>query len=187
MTQKDYCAAIAQHYEQEWSTPMAEVPFTRGPIDELPRDFGILVSPPHHRRTMWTYATKCLSQRDDTVALELHMFSAHRDDDTLAELLVACSHYHRTGRGLDLGHTVNFGRPWIEGARCDHGLISLPYLDGPSLEWLDLNGKKVRFLWVIPITMSEAVFARDNGVDRLEERLEAAQINYLSPQRPHVA
>lgn len=46
------------------------------------------------------------------------------------------AHFHRTGSALGLGHTVNFGRPWLPGSSCTHGLVSLPYLFGPELEWL---------------------------------------------------
>jgi hypothetical protein len=113
------------------------------------------------------------------------MFSA-TEDDSIAKLLTATAHYHRTGRQLDLGHTVNFGRPWTENSSCDHGLISLPYLDGPALEWLDLGDRKIRFLWIIPVTSAEARFAKDHGVDCLEERLEAAHFNYLDGERPSV-
>ena len=88
---------------------------------------------------MWTYATICMSQPDDADCLELHMF-APKLNDRMAELLVATAHYHRTGQSLGLGHSVNFGMPWWDGSSCDRGLISLPYLDGPKLEWLEIKG-----------------------------------------------
>jgi hypothetical protein len=50
--------------------------------------------------------------------------------------VTAIAHFHRTGSALGLGHTVNFGRPWLPTSSCTHGLGSLPYLDGPDLEWL---------------------------------------------------
>jgi hypothetical protein len=83
-----------------------------------------------------------------------------------------------------LGHTVNFGRSFLPGATCTHGLISLPYLDGPRLEWLERP--RVRFLWLIPVTWQEVAFKIRNGLDALEERLEAAGFDYLDPQRASV-
>ena len=135
---------------------------------------------------MWTYATKCMSQAEDHDPIELHMFAPTSNDDIIAELLVATAYYHRIDCKLGLGDTVNFGRSWIDGSSCDYGLISLPYLDGPSLEWFDFDGTKIRFLWLIPVTSAEVQFKIMHGVDRLEDLLEKARFNYLDPLRPSV-
>jgi hypothetical protein len=104
----------------------------------------------------------------------------------IAELLVVTAHDHRTGKRLALGDTVNFGRPWVLGSLCDHGLISLPYLDGPTLKWLTINGDETRFLWLIPITKLEVEFARENSLEALESRFQKQRFNYLDPQRQPV-
>jgi hypothetical protein len=114
------------------------------------------------------------------------MFASDRCDE-LAELLVATSHYHRTGAKLGLGDTVNFGRAWLPGSLCDHGLLSLPYLDGPTLEWLRVDGDQTRFLWLIPITKEEVEFSRKNGLEALEARFQKLRFNYLDPKRQSVA
>jgi hypothetical protein len=126
-----------------------------------------------------------MSQPEDKKRLELHMFSAELHDD-IAELLVATAHYHRTGASLGLGHTVNFGRPWLPGSLCDHGLISLPYLDGPNLEFLEESGSETRFLWLIPVTKAEVEFARTDGLEALESRFQKLRFNYLDPKRQSV-
>jgi hypothetical protein len=102
----------------------------------------------------------------------------------MIELLTIVAHYHRTGRPLGLGHTVNFGEPWLSGSACTRGLISLPYLDGEELEWLD--EPRVRFLWLIPITEAEVAFKIQHGLDALEERFEEAAFDYLDPLRASV-
>jgi len=81
---------------------------------------------------------------------------------------------------------VNFGKSWIEDSPCQHGLISLPYLDGPSLENLQLDGAFVRFLWIVPITGEELEFKKASGLEALESRFEKAEFNYLNPYRPSV-
>lgn len=65
-----------------------------------------------------------------------------------------------TGNTLGLGHTVNFGDPWYIGSKCEYGLISLLYLDGPNLEWLRADSKDVRFLWLISITKDEVQYKK---------------------------
>lgn len=115
--------------------------FKEGPAWQLPPGFRVLVFRPNERRKMWTYASCGMSQQSDAVPLELHLFSPVQTD-LHVELLTAIAHYHVTGEYLDLGHTVNFGRGWLPGSQC---LISLPYLDGPTLEWYEQSSRRIRF------------------------------------------
>jgi len=127
-----------------------------------------------------------MSQPEDQERLEVHML-CHPDwlnKLEIAEILTAVAHYHRTGSPLGIGHSVNFGRPWISRSACTHGLLSLPYLDGPTLEWL--AEPSVRFLWLIPITPGEVLFKKEHGLEALEERFESERFNFLDPLRPSV-
>jgi hypothetical protein len=54
---------------------------------------------------------------------------------------------------------VNLGEPWLPGSACDHGLISLPYPWGPELE---------------------------DGLAALEERFQAARLDFTNPGRASV-
>ncbi len=105
----------------------------------------------------------------------------------IVELLAVTAHYHRTGHALDLGHTVNFGRPWMPGSSCDYGLLSLPYLDGPSLEHYKITEREsVRFLWLIPITPLELKYKQRLGLEALEEAFEKSRFDYSDPKRVSV-
>lgn len=184
MIQITYQQAIQNHYARNWSAPTDAVRWNRGPVDELPEDFRVLVIPRPPKMT--AYATRCMSQPTDKERLEIHLLTrtgpAHQSD--LIEVLTAVAHYHRTGRALGLGHSVNFGRPWLAGSTCTHGLISLPYLDGPNLEWL--AEPKVQFLWLIPITEAEMHFKKEYGMEALEQKLEEKQFDFLDPGRASV-
>jgi hypothetical protein len=114
------------------------------------------------------------------------MFSPFASD-LIVELLVATAHYHRTGHTLNLWHTVNFGRPWLEGSACEYGLISLPYLDGPRLEDFRSGTSSVKFYWLIPVTRKEVRLKAEYGVKALEERFELSSFDYVDPMRPSVA
>jgi len=135
---------------------------------------------------MWTYATCCMSQPSDRSPIELHLFSPYASKEVV-ELLVVTAHYHRTAISLNLWHTVNFGRPWLDASSCNHGLVSLPYLDGPVLEDLREDSALIKFYWLIPVTASEVRFKCEEGVQALEQRLEGTNFNYLDPQRESVA
>ena len=134
---------------------------------------------------MWTYATCGMSNQGDATPIELHLFSPSKHIQHV-ELLTVVAHYHLTGEYLDLGHSVNFGRPWMPDSRCDHGLISLPYLDGPLLEWADVGNRKVRFLWLVPITAEERAYKQRYGLEKLESLFEEKSFNYLDAKRESV-
>lgn len=175
-----YVEAIGDHYTRAWSSPLELVRWNRGPANELPAEFGVLVF--QRSPISLAFATRGMSQVSDSERLELHII-ARRDaeSDRVVELLTAVAHYHRTAHHLGLGHTVNFGRPWLPGSKCTFGLISLPYLDGSALEWLD--EPKIRFLWLIPITEAELNFKKTHGVDVLEGKFESAGFDYQDPLR----
>lgn len=180
-----YAEQIRAHYEAQWRSEARSQRWSAGPIHELPDDFEVLAFPPRARR-FWTYATCGMSQPQDGVRIELHLFSPVEAAEHV-ELMTIVAHYHRTGAPLGVGHTVNFGRPWLPTSSCEYGLISLPYLDGPALEHLNTSDGDVRFLWLVPITKSEVEFATKSGLDALERRFEEASFNYLDPMRSPVA
>ena len=136
---------------------------------------------------MWTYATCGMSQPTDSNPVELHLFSPTRTDAHV-ELLTSIAHYHVHGQIIGLGHTVNFGRPWIPGSNCDYGLISRPYLDGPALEEFRSSAFEnlVQCLWLLPITKAERDYKRVHGLEALEQKFEKLRVNYVDPKRPSI-
>ncbi|MBK7400785.1 MAG: suppressor of fused domain protein [Myxococcales bacterium] len=184
MSSITYAQKIEAHYAENWRAPRESLRWGTGPIDELPADFRVLVV--SRSADTVAFATRCMSVAADADRLEIHVLCRPNDvrRTNLPEILTAVAHYHRTGSRLGLGHSVNFGMPWMVGSACTHGVISLPYVDGPKLEWL--AEPPVRFLWMIPATPAEIAFKRERGLEALEERFEAAQFNYLDPLRPSV-
>jgi len=181
-----YAKSIEKHYEKGWGIAGRKINFSDGPIKDLPRHFSILEFEPHEGRDMWTYATCCMSQPGDEQPIELHIFSPEKSG-TPVEILVAVAHYHRTREALRDGHSVNFGKPWFKDSRCEYGVVSLPYLDGPALEKCEMNSEKtVRFLWLIPITKEERDYKKDRGLSALEDKFEEKNFNYLDPNRNSV-
>lgn len=180
-----YSEKLELHYSKLWSPAAGRHKLNKGPVHELPPCFEILEF--QRTKDMKAYATLCMSESTDPPddRLELHLFAPPSGEAVcLTEVLTATAHYHRTGARLGLGHTVNFGQPWLPGSRCTFGLISLPYLDGPELE--RLAEPEVKFLWLIPVTEKEVAYKRKHGMEALEERFEEAQFNYLDPLRSSV-
>lgn len=174
---------IAAHYTAAWGSEISRMRWTRGPVHELPEDFHVGVWARSDETI--AYGTIGMSQAAEAPALELFMLTSRGPPDwDIVEILTVSAHFHRTGAPLALGHTVNLGQSIKPSSPLTHALISLPYLDGPSLEVLESDG--TRFLWLLPITLQEREFKRTYGVDRLEARFEAARFNYLDLQRASV-
>ena len=174
----DYNHNIREHYNEFWGKFTAHR-FLKGPINELPVGFNILKFMPNSKRNMWTYATCGMSNNSNVNAIEIHMFSPV-EHDFLIELLTIITHYHVTGGNLGLGHTINFGCPWYKDSELEYGLISLPYLDGPSFENFQIG---LKFMWLIPITVSEKNYKKQKGLEALEQKFDEAEFNYLDPYR----
>lgn len=180
-----YADLILKHYSSAWGATGRAIKFNRGSVHELPGDFAVVEFPPGEHRKMWTYATCCMSRPEDEKPIELHIFSPVQTGEVV-EILYAAAHYHRTGARIGLGHTVNFGKPWIDDSNCEYGLISLPYLDGQKLEKLSADNRIISFYWLIPITGIERDFKIKHGLGKLEELFEKVNFNYLDIQRESV-
>lgn len=178
---------IVRHYHAVWKSEPAILRLQTGPMIIRFPDFCVLEYPPFGKRTAWTYATCGMSALRESKRLELYLLSPSKTSNHV-ELLTAIAHYHGTGTALHAGDSVNFGRGWFEGSPCAFGLISLPYLDGPTLQCLkkEPDGVEIQCLWLLPISEAEREFKKMRGVDALEARFEAAQFNYLDPHRPRV-
>lgn len=182
--QTDYFEIVLSHYETVWKNTPQVYLWDKGPIEKMPINFRVLEFPPTEDRSMWTYATNGMGSITDAISIEIHIFSSKKDVG-LVELLFAVSYYHKNTAKLNLNHTINFGRSWQEPSVCNHGLISLPYLDGPELEnlYIKEKSKTVKFYWLIPITEAEVFYKKQHGLDALEEKFEESGLDYLNPYR----
>ena len=179
---------IRQHYQQHWGR-FEQIRWSKGPdkhIEELPAGFSILRFDSSPRQSLFVYATCGMSDVEDSDLIECFILVPFADDDVICELLTVVAWHHRTGARLGCGHIVNFGRPWLPGSQCNYGLFSLPYLDGPNLEWLDMSGERMQILWLIPITVQERDFGIAQGLESLESRFESSGFNYANPCRQSV-
>ena len=165
---------IVEHYQVHWGAPLARLRRSDGRSWALPGPFRVAIFQPDPE--VKVFAT-CAMGRD----LELHWVTRRtleRDEDVVV-LLHAVAEYHFNEVSLGLGHTVNFGMPWQPNSRATHGLVSLPYLYGPELE----KSGETSCLWLIPITPEELDYKKEQGLEALEERFEATQIDYTDPYR----
>jgi len=184
--EQDY-QAIDRHLRGFWpGAHFHDFSWTKGPIQQVLPRFRVRRITPASAQDAWVYVTKGAFEADGGQRLEF-IIEAPAEDPIHVESLAMVTYRHLTGPPLDLGQTVAIGRPWITGSPQDHFMVDLPYPFGPKLEWAELpNGEPVRFLWLVPITASEAEYARTHGADALGDLLEQNQADVLDPQRRSV-
>jgi len=179
-----YCKSLIKHLTKCWAVSPRRVAPRPSNFCELHRSFQVLEFVPTKKRNSWIYATCGMANRDGG-NVELFLISPVQHDSH-ADLLGAIAHYHLTESALGLNHTVHFGIPWFEGSLCSYGLISLPYLDGPSMERFSFGGETVRCLWLIPITEDEKIFVNEHGIEALEAVFDSVDFDYRDPNRRSV-
>ncbi|WP_207421168.1 suppressor of fused domain protein [Desertivirga brevis] len=178
-----FTTSLRNHYENYFGIEGIPRLLKKGPTEKLHPDFYVLEFRPNARHHYWTYCTVGMSVgRIDDNLIELFVFSPQQDE-AIVELVTVCASYHRNGLPLNIHHTINIGRPWLPNSKCDHGFISLPYMDGEDLELFEFNGQMFHCFWLIPITERERDYKMENGCEALEQLFEDKQLDYLNPLR----
>lgn len=113
------------------------------------------------------------------------MLLAPTDEPAHLETLAAVVRRHIFSP-IRAGELIDLGRPWYADSPCTWMLACPPYPYNISLERLDLADLDIHIVWMMPITKEEASFARDEGVDALEQRLQDAAADFLSTRRSSV-
>jgi Suppressor of fused protein (SUFU) len=157
-----------------------------GPMREAIPDFRVACVSPGPRLNLWTYLSLGSWEigTDQPGCLEFFVIADH-DSPRMVEMATMVAHYHRS-HTLGLGHTFPIGEPWLPKSSLDHGLVSLPYQFGLDLEVCDLGERHVHFLWVLPITERERDYKAEHGLEAIEQRFEAAALEYWNPMRDSV-
>ncbi|HEY3445997.1 MAG TPA: suppressor of fused domain protein [Myxococcales bacterium] len=149
----------------------------------------VLVFEPGPRTELWTYASLGGSSAMRPGRAKEFFVLAPKPDPAHVELVTMTASYHADpdpSYGLSYGHTVPIGEPVVPGSPCTHLLVSLPYLFGEELEVCDLDEFHVQILWLLPITPEELEYKKKHGLDALEERFEATELDYADLRRHSV-
>lgn len=179
-------AGILEHVQKFWpDSAIVEETWAEGPIQKNVPGFKVLKVKPNDPEQAIVYVTNGCFITEPMQHIRHEFFLiAPTEEPRHVEILTMLVNFHADERyRLDLGSVVNLGDPWLPGSKSDHLLISLPYTYGPDLEWLQLREVCVRFLWALPITAREAAFIELNGVDALEQKFDAVELDYINPVR----
>lgn len=187
----------AEHYPAAWEGPRETIAWTRGPVNDLGKEFRILrfelpsswVRRLGGRRgsRLHAYATTgaSLGVISSKECVEFLLLSTTQGMD-VAELLVVTAHYHRTGKRLGRRHTVNWGRPWRPGSEASYAYLA----SADPLFTFGGHGNAelpCGVLWLIPITEAERQYKIDHGHEAFEELLlSRAPASLAAGRRPAV-
>jgi Suppressor of fused protein (SUFU) len=180
--------AIDLHLRGFWpDREFEDFSWNRGPIREVLPNFRVRRLAPGAVDQSWVYASLGAFEVDAGQRVEF-VVVAPAEDPIHVESLAMITHFHAVGNHpFHLGLTANLGRPWIDGATATGFMLNLPYPFGPDLEWAELpDGEPVRFLWLVPITPGEAIYATRNGTAALEDLFEQNQVDVLDPFRESI-
>jgi hypothetical protein len=181
--------AVRRHVRAHWPRNAVE-PFvwTIGPIRQTLPDFEVQRVRSNHRGEPWVYVTTGAwdARKPDKHGFEFFLQSPE-EDPIHVETLAMVANFHADPKyGVGLGDVIEIGRPWMDESLCDRLLVSLPYPYGPDFEHCVIGDHHIRFLWLLPISASEAQYLRANGQEALERKFEEAGINAVDPRRVSV-
>jgi hypothetical protein len=183
MTFESYTQNLNLHYERYFGTKGTKHIWPEDPHLKMYPEFYVLTFAPNNIHNMWIYCTIGMSLfRDDDNLIELFIFSPQQDD-SIVELLTVTASYHINGTPLNIHHTFNVGRSWLNESDCEYCFISLPYLDGENFEVFQFQEKEIHCYWLIPITETEKNYKVEFGYEALEQLFENNGLDYLNPNR----
>jgi hypothetical protein len=157
----------------------------------------------HVREILEHFEVLCLSPDDGSsepfVYLSLGANEATRDEPTGVELVLlsakkspvhrdtlSTAAYYHCFYGLDVGKSLKVARGWLPDSTCDRLLVTSSGPLAPDLEWCEMGERRVRFLWLFPITRDEEQYLKEHGHDAFVAKLGEAGPDYLDPYRASV-
>lgn len=178
-----------EHISKFWAgAKQEEIAWGKGPIEDTLPGFRVRRIQPRSADEPWAYVSVGASEVETTEDYRLEfLLLAPGPSELHVETVTMVAGFHADPRFcLGLGSTMRIGRPWVSESRCDALYVSLPYLYGPTLEWCDVGKKRIRLLWLVPITERELGLIREKGAEVFERALERSGENVVAPQRRDV-
>jgi hypothetical protein len=158
----------------------------QGPMETSHPNFYVLEIAPGPRSAFWNYVSVGATDFEAASATKLEFVLTTSDQSQRGlELVTMVAWYHST-EGLDLGHTMPIGEPWLQGSSCNYFLISLPYPYGPELEVMSDGNDRANVLWMLPITKAECDYKVTHGLEALERLFDSNALEYWAADRKSV-
>jgi hypothetical protein len=175
---------LRTHLETWWGS-CDELVWERGPMRRDCPAFRVLRAL-RADDGLWLYASAGASVPRQLEGTGHEFFLvAPTDSPELVELVTIASHYAVFGEheGVHAGHTLNIGRPWLAGSRCDHLYVSTAYLLPPEFAIVRHARGTAHLLWTVPITEAEKRWRHEHGQEAFEQLMEDRELVAHDPSR----
>ncbi len=149
-------------------------------------NFRVLEISPGSNSRFWTYVssgTGKVKHANDRLT-EFSIITGTQDFRQVQLLGMNAVYYME--HHLELGDSYAIGDPWVDGSKCDHMLISLPYPYGQDWEICNLENEHLHIYWLLPITNAEHDYKVKNGAEALEELFEKVGLEFWKTDRQSV-
>jgi Suppressor of fused protein (SUFU) len=188
MQERDTDTAVVEtlrtHLETWWGS-CDEFVWQRGPMHRDCPAFRVLRAE-RAEDGLWLYASAGASLLRQVEGTGHEFFLvAPTESPELVELVTIASHYAIFGEhdGVHVGHTLNIGRPWLTGSRCDHLYLSTAYLLPPEFAIVKHPRGTAHLLWAVPITEAEKRWRHEHGQEAFEQLMEDRELVPHDPAR----
>jgi len=156
-------------------------------IDEHEVHVDIYQFPPTKKRPYWTLITGGMSDEEQNVPEDVDWASPRTEILTYIEepyerifsvLKLLAEMSFEENSYMHWFHTISVGEPVTKRqSELTCAFLIPPIFEKPKFDTLHLDGEKVDFLMMVPITVQERKYAIDNGGEALLEAFEEANLN----------
>lgn len=176
---------IKKAYEKIWGKVSEEIiPLvSKETLADFP-DIKILLFPPSRTQKTWIYATMGMSDlgAGETSSPEVHIYSEEKNDSIISAISGLMEHVQE-----EEIHFCDVLPCATEGSqKCTSLLAAFPFPDGEGFPEIEIDGREIEFIWLLPVTDSELKHLKKEGYDSLEEKLFASEVNFFDWNRDSV-
>lgn len=173
-----------KHYRKFFG-PMSEQVMHSTDIKEVHID--IYQFAPNKKRPYWTFITGGMSDEEQNVPYEADWVSPRTEvmayakepyDRIFSVLKLIAEMSFEENSFMHWYHTISVGEPVTKAqSELTCAFLTPPFFEKPKFDTLHLDGEKVDFLFMVPVTVQERKYAIDKGGEALLKVFEDANLN----------
>lgn len=173
---------VLEHYIRRWGKPITIHTFDSAEVSPSIRPLYIAVfSLPGDGLAMYASIGMSRAGMLDSETNTIHyaeiFMGVYEHFESLPKIMAMLATYpHNEKTFVAPEHTIPLGMPIVQNSSLTSVLFAIAYFDPPWFRGLDVDGKHIQFLWVIPLTEREREFKTKTGWNALGQMFENEQV-----------